>query len=75
MSVPPKPPLPRWSLALCCAVVAAIFIWAAVMLPWREWTLFSIVSTAVGAIHAITCVLALVGHRARGRAWRVQAFV
>jgi hypothetical protein len=75
MSVSPKASLPRWSLALCCAVVAAIFIWAAVMLPWREWTLFSIVTTAVGAMHAITCVLALAGHRARARAWRVQAFV
>jgi hypothetical protein len=45
------------------------------MLPWRDWTLFSIVTTAVGVMHGFTGVLALVGHHARGKAWRVQAVV
>jgi hypothetical protein len=75
MSAPSKGSLPRWSLAFLCGLFAAIFLWAAAMLPWRDWTLFSIVTTAVGAMHGLTCVLALVGHAARGKAWRVQAVV
>ncbi len=67
--------LPRWTLALCCSFVAVLCTWAALVLPWRSWTTFSILTTGFGAIHAVTAVLALVGHRARARAWRLQSMV
>lgn len=43
------------------------------MLPWREWTTFAILTSIVAALHGVTALLALVGHRLRGPAWRVQA--
>ena len=54
MSSPTK--LPRWTLAFLCMIVAGIFLWAAVMLPWQEWTFFSFITTALhtaGRIHPL----------------------
>jgi hypothetical protein len=67
--------LPRWSLAFCSGLVAAACGWAAVVLPWRDWTAFAVVTTAVALTHAATAALAVVGHPMRRLAWRVQAIV
>jgi hypothetical protein len=63
-------PLPRWSLAALSLTIAAILAWCASMLPWHEWTLFAVVTTVVALLHLGTGVLALLGHDARGPAWR-----
>lgn len=68
-------PAPRWSLALCCSLIAALCGWAATVLPWRSWTTFAILTALVGLVHAVTAVLALLGKPARVRAWRIQAMV
>ncbi|MBK8715277.1 MAG: hypothetical protein IPN32_11090 [Deltaproteobacteria bacterium] len=49
--------------------------WAASVLPWKAWTTFAIVTGALGLVHAMTLVLAVLGHRARAPMWRVQAMV
>ncbi len=70
-----QPHLPRWTLAILCTFVAVLCAWAATMLPWRSWTVFAIVTAAVGLTHAATAVLAWLGSRARRGAWRVQSWV
>lgn len=67
--------LARWWPALLSGLVAAIFGWGATVLPWRSFTTFAIVTTAVAVVHAGHAVLALVGHPWRRRAWRVQSLV
>lgn len=67
--------MPRFSLAVPCTVMAALCGWAAVVLPWRSWTGFAITTTIVGAVHAITAMLAVVGSARTGSAWRVQSVV
>jgi hypothetical protein len=67
--------LPRWWPALLSGLVAAIFGWGATVLPWRDFTPFAIVTTAVAIAHAAHAVLALLGHRWRRRAWRIQSLV
>ncbi|MEX1366613.1 MAG: hypothetical protein AB1Z98_26040 [Nannocystaceae bacterium] len=67
--------LPRWWPAVLSALTAAIFGWAATVLPWQEWTTFSIVTTAVAVTHLGHAVLALIGHRSRAPAWRLQSLV
>lgn len=66
--------MPRWTLAALSGVLAPLFAWAALALPWRAATLFTALVAGLGVLHATTAVLALAGHRARGRAWRVQSF-
>ncbi|MCA9706836.1 MAG: hypothetical protein KDK70_13370 [Myxococcales bacterium] len=67
--------LPRWWPALLSGLVAVIFAWGATVLPWRDWTIFSIVTTAVALTHGAHALLALLGHRGRRLAWRIQALV
>lgn len=67
--------LPRWILAALCSFVAVLCGWAATVLPWHAWTTFAIITTAVGATHAVTALLAWIGSAARARAWRVQSLV
>ncbi|MBC8070648.1 MAG: hypothetical protein IAG13_20120, partial [Deltaproteobacteria bacterium] len=67
--------IPRWTLAALCLVVAGLCGWAASVLPWRSWTTFAIVTAAVGLTHFATALLALLGSRLRGPAWRLQAIV
>lgn len=67
--------LPRWWPALLSGLVAAIFGWGATVLPWRDFTPFTIVTTAVAITHAGHAALALLGHPWRARAWRVQSLV
>lgn len=67
--------LPRGAVAGLSAVTGAIFAWAAVLLPWRAWTSFAVLTAIVAAVHLATAVLALVGHPRTGTAWRFQAAV
>jgi hypothetical protein len=66
---------PRWSLALSSGLVAVVSGWAAAVLPWRDWTVFSAVTAVVALSHASTAVLAVLGHSTRRHAWRLQAVV
>lgn len=70
-----RPDFPRWSLAIPCSLVAALCGWAATVLPWRSWTMFAVITTAVGIVHAATALLAWFGRPSRAPAWRVQAIV
>lgn len=65
---------PRWSLAGLSLVHGLVFAWAASVLPWQRWTLFAASTAVLAALHLGTAVLALVGGRRRGLAWRVTAF-
>jgi hypothetical protein len=67
--------IPRWWPALLSGLVAAIFGWGAMVLPWRDFTPFAIVTTAVALAHATHAALALRGHPLRARAWRIQSLV
>ena len=67
--------LPRWSLAFTSGLVALVCGWAATVLPWREWTVFSALTTVVALVHAATAVAALLGHPGRRLLWRLQAIV
>lgn len=67
---------PRWSLAGLSLIHAAVFGWAASVLPWQRWTVFAI-STAVLALgHLVTAALAFAGTRLQHhqlRAWRATS--
>lgn len=67
--------LPRWWPALLSGLVAAIFGWGATVLPWQDFTPFAVVTTAVAIVHVVHTGLALIGHRWRRPAWRIQALV
>ena len=60
---------------MLCSIVAGLCTWAAIVLPWRDWTTIAIVTSIVGLTHAATAVLALVGSPLRAAAWRLQAIV
>jgi hypothetical protein len=70
-----RPDFPRWSLAVTSSLVAALCAWAAMVLPWRSWTMFAVITSIVGAVHLVTALLAWFGLAARAAAWRVQAIV
>ena len=70
---PQRVPMPRWSLAFLSAVHAAIFGFAASVLPWKAWTLFAAICAALALLHAATGLLAALRHGSLARAWRVQA--
>ena len=72
---PDSTALPRWWPALLSALVAAIFGWGATVLPWRDFTPFAVITTAVAITHAAHAALGLLGHPLRRLAWRVQALV
>jgi len=65
------PPLPRWSLVLVCGIHAAVFAWAADVLPWRDWTPFAISAAAIATLHALTALLAALRARLLSPAWRL----
>lgn len=67
--------IPRGWPALLSLLIALIFGWGATVLPWQDWTIFSIVTTAVAVAHLAHAVLAAVGHPKHGLAWRVQSLV
>jgi len=67
--------LPRWWPALLSGLIAVVFGWGATVLPWREWTPFAMVTTTVALTHAAHALLAVLGHRLRRLAWRVQSLV
>lgn len=67
--------LPRGWPALLSGLVAVIFGWGATVLPWREWTPFAVITTGVALTHAAHALLAMLGHRLRRRAWRIQSLV
>ena len=70
----PTRAVPRFSLAALSALVAAVYTWAAWVLPWRApLAVFSVLVGALAVLHAVTAGLALLGHRARARAFRVQS--
>ena len=64
-------PLPRGSLAALSVVHAIPIGWAAVVLPWRAWTLFGVLTGSLAAAHALVAVLAIARHRWLPRAWSV----
>ncbi len=65
--------LPRWSLAVPSLAHAAIFGWAAAALPWRSFTFFAVLSSALALAHAVTALLAGLAHRRLALSWRVTA--
>lgn len=66
---------PRWSVACLSGLVAAILAWAAWILPWRDWTVFAVVTAIVATVHGVNALLFAAGHPQRGRVWRAQAIV
>src|SRR5262245_25198046 len=70
---PPPTRHPRWSLAVTSALHAVVFGWAAIVLPWRAWTAFAIVTSLLAALHLATAVLAALGHRLLPLVWRAQS--
>ena len=70
MTAATQRPMPRWWLAGVCGLIAAIFGWAAYMLPWHSWTTFTVITAVVGIVHAATAGLAVIGHPLRARVWR-----
>lgn len=69
----PADTTPRWILAGLALGHAALFAWAASVLPWQRWTLFAAMTAALAACHAATGVLALAGSRHRRFAWRISS--
>lgn len=61
---------PRWILAALALGHAAVFGWAAAVLPWQRLTLFAAMTAALAAGHLVTGVLALLGSPRRRAAWR-----
>jgi hypothetical protein len=71
--VDPQRSLPRWWPALLSSFVATVCLWAASVLPWSDdWTLFAVMTTGLGVVHAVTAVTALIGTPLRAKAWRLQ---
>ncbi|WP_438009333.1 hypothetical protein WME89_12015 [Sorangium sp. So ce321] len=71
----PPPPPRRWAVGLLSALHAPVFAWAALVLPFRPWTLFAVVTAALALLHAATAVLSLLPHPLAPRAFRVTSFV
>ncbi|MGK3965457.1 hypothetical protein WMF38_14930 [Sorangium sp. So ce118] len=71
-----SPPLPprRWAVGLLSALHAPVFAWAALVLPFRPWTLFALVTAALALLHAATAALSLLPHPLAPRAFRVASF-
>ncbi|XYI00706.1 hypothetical protein ACMHYB_13475 [Sorangium sp. So ce1128] len=69
------PPARRWAVGLLSALHAPVFAWAALVLPFRPWTLFAVVTAALALLHAATAALSLLPHPLAPRAFRVASFV
>ncbi|WP_437679731.1 hypothetical protein [Sorangium sp. So ce131] len=71
----PAPPSPRrWSVGLLSLLHAPVFAWAALTLPFRSWTLFALVTSALALLHAATAALSLAPHPLAPRAFRLTSF-
>jgi hypothetical protein len=66
-------PLPRWNLAIASLIHAAVLGWAAVVLPWRSFTAFAVLTSVCAAAHAAVAVLAALRHRLLAPVWRAQS--
>ena len=66
-------PLPRWSLCVLSALHAALFGWAAIMLPWRSWTVFALLCALLALAHLAVALLSALKHRWLALVWRIQA--
>lgn len=72
-------PLPRGWLVLASLTHAAVFAWAAMVLPFRRWTAFAVLTAMLAALHVATGLLAATPRRWSGRSvwltriWRGQA--
>ena len=62
-------PLPRGWLALASLAHAAVFAWAAVTLPFRSWTTFTILTGLLAILHLATATVA-----ATPRSWPRRRF-
>ncbi len=71
---PSRPSLPRWSLVLVAGIHAAVLGWAALVLPWRGWTAFSVVIGALALLHLGTAVAAAARPSVLVPVWRVAAW-
>lgn len=75
----PTPPLPRGWLAGASFAHAAVFTWAALVLPWKSWTFFAVATSSLALLHLATGVLASLPPALRWRrralrlTWRGQA--
>jgi hypothetical protein len=72
---PPSPSLParRWAVGLLSMLHAVVFAWAAIELPFRRWTIFTIVTFALAALHSATAALSLIPRALAPRAFRVTS--
>ena len=66
---------PRLWPGVLSGLNAVVFSWAAVVLPWRSWTVFSLLTALVALAHGATAGLSAWGHRWQARAWRVQSWL
>lgn len=65
--------MPRWSLAALSLVHAGAFAWAAVVVPWRSWTLVSVLATLLALLHLVTAALAALRRPSLPMVWRAQS--
>lgn len=65
----PAPVMPRWSLGILDVVHAAIFGAAAVVLPWKTFTVFGVLAGLCALMHAARAALVLSAHP-----WSVPLF-
>ncbi|MEQ9322199.1 MAG: hypothetical protein RIF41_23740, partial [Polyangiaceae bacterium] len=72
-------PLPRGWLAVASLTHAVVFAWAAIVLPFRSWTAFSVLTGALAGLHVATGSVAAAPRgwprrtRWLTRIWRAQA--
>ncbi|AUX40964.1 hypothetical protein SOCE26_023660 [Sorangium cellulosum] len=71
---PASPPPRRWPIGLLSLLHAPVFAWAALTLPFRPWTAFALVTSALALLHAATAALSLAPHPLAPRAFRVTSF-
>jgi hypothetical protein len=64
------PGLPRASLAVLSLIHSLAFGASAALLPWPTFTVFALLAALLALAHLATAVLAALGSRARGVAWR-----
>ena len=63
----------RWSPALLHLAHAALFVAAAVVLPWADWTVFAGLTAAVGVAHLGAAAALAARQRFAAAAWRLSA--
>lgn len=65
----------RIAIASLGALHFAIFGWAAWTLPWKDWSLFSVVTGVVATGYFVVACMAALGRSELGSVWRAQAFL